>query len=235
MSGAHASDLPSFRWWPTPPAEDASDPVLSRCPSTGGRSLPGCEWFQVRKRPPPTHAVLAGCIVPLFADPTTLPGRYRGEAGWGWAFRLQAPDKLMAVDADGTLYWATRTWRLRDQPPGLQHAVRDYFLIAQTEVRTDKEPELMQDIMNSLVRSLELREDGEELQTYTRSLIRRRAATRSGGRLSAFKPSSQRLPGFPKTPTTSCAPAAGGRGRPRRCAQPLISFWAASGRARSSC
>ncbi len=72
----------------------------------------------------------------------------------------------MAVDADGTLYWATRTWRLRDQPPGLQHAVRDYFLIAQTEVRTDKEPELMQDIMNSLVRSLELREDGEVLQPW---------------------------------------------------------------------
>ena len=102
----------------------------------------------------------------LFADLGRLPGRYRGAAGWGWAFRLPNAEKLMAVAQDGTLYWATRTWRLQDQPPELQHIVGDYFLIAQAEAQVEKDPVLCHDVMKSLVRFVELRETGEELQFW---------------------------------------------------------------------
>lgn len=102
----------------------------------------------------------------LFADLSRLPGIYKGTEGLGWAFRLQDTGKWMAVTEDGTLYWASRTWRLQDQPSWLKHVVGDYFLIAQAEVQTDQSRTLCHDIMNSLLRSLELKEDSDVVQPH---------------------------------------------------------------------
>lgn len=79
----------------------------------------------------------------------------------GWAYRLQDTKKLMAVTEDGDLFWATRTWRLRNQPAWLQNIVGDYFLVAQTLVDTDESRQLQNDIVSGLLRSLERKEQGD--------------------------------------------------------------------------
>lgn len=94
----------------------------------------------------------------LCADLGRVPGVYTGEAGLGWAFRLQQTDELHALREDGKLYRATRTWRLVRQPLWLQKVAETSFLVATAEVHVEEFPELRREIINSLLLWLEARE-----------------------------------------------------------------------------
>lgn len=91
----------------------------------------------------------------LRADLNKTPGVFAGEAGLGWAFRLQETDELHAVSEDGTLYRATRTWRLHRKPSWLRQMAGTSYLVATTEIHIDKTSQLRQNIMNGLLQFLE--------------------------------------------------------------------------------
>lgn len=55
----------------------------------------------------------------LHADLGRVPGAYTGEAGLGWAFRLQQTNELHALGEDGKLYRATG---YRDSGSGVRGA-----------------------------------------------------------------------------------------------------------------
>lgn len=94
----------------------------------------------------------------LRADLGRVPGAYTGEAGLGWAFRLQQTNELHALGEDGKLYRATRTWKLMRQPLWLQKMAGTAFLVATAEVHIEESPQLRREIMNSLLLWLTVRE-----------------------------------------------------------------------------
>lgn len=104
----------------------------------------------------------------IVADLSIFPGVYKDVIGLSWAFRIQPTGKLMAVTEEGVLYWATRTWKLRNKSSWLRDVVGDYFLIAESELHADESLQLRDTIMSGLLLSLESAEISNEVQPVHR-------------------------------------------------------------------
>ncbi|MHA7224344.1 hypothetical protein ACX80S_18895 [Arthrobacter sp. RHLT1-20] len=90
----------------------------------------------------------------LSADQSRHPWVFAGGLGEGWSFTLGADAvRRFAVDTEGLLYSATRTWVLRKVPSWYQVRQGGYHLVATSPIE-DCDEQFRDELLESMVKYL---------------------------------------------------------------------------------